>query len=434
MAMSPRIKQGSNQRVALTTTETKALIALYNIQGAWTHDEAVAAFGDRLQFALDQHVLGTMDTLMGTMYVVLGHGRLAAFHTASDAESLQVQLTKAYVRLSLAQLGWRVMTDTEPSRQLKQYDKDGPMLHVKADFGECLLTGHMRGGGYSRQALESLTARFKSTALFRNFDIVVLTPSPTRGRDFAETQRSFLKLVTVLPKSLVNGEAATRVKVVPALPNVERDDRPYLGTAYLEDPLFQALPDITKKVLALSRSDRIGEARKALECDAAISSVQLKRYFGLSVTDLEGVPYVETIIRPAKGMMANEVQATFLTSTRQIANGDDASLAHRCGAAQVRYMLGVTSDPDVWQAEVRGHLSYENPDAVYTPQQGQRIAIEFDAGQYNAKDIRRKLDTFQDRGFAGTIWAVTSSVRRRNLTRKIGARLAHDVMLANWWE
>ncbi|WP_161883144.1 hypothetical protein [Deinococcus alpinitundrae] len=44
----PRINQGSTQRVVLTPTETKALSALYNIQEAWTHDEAVAAFGDRL--------------------------------------------------------------------------------------------------------------------------------------------------------------------------------------------------------------------------------------------------------------------------------------------------------------------------------------------------------------------------------------------------
>ncbi|WP_161883145.1 hypothetical protein [Deinococcus alpinitundrae] len=327
------------------------------------------------------------------------------------------------------------MTDTEPSRQLKQYDKDGPMLHVKTDFGECLLTGLMRGGGYSRQSLESLTTRFKSTALFRDFYIVVLTPSPTRRRKYAETQKSFLKLATVLPKSLVNGEAATRVKVVPARPNFEADDRPYYaGTAHLEDPLFQALPDITKTILSLSRTERIGEARRALGCDAAMSSAQLKRYFGLGVSDLEGASYVNTIIRPVKDTMANEITTTFLTSTRQIANGDDASLAHRCGAAQVRYMLGVDSDPEVWQAETRGRLSYENPDAVYLSPQGQRIAIEFDTGHYSAKDIRRKLDAFQDRGFAKPIWAVTTKVRQRNLSRKIGTRLTREVMLASWWE
>jgi len=301
------IKQGLNQRVAITPGEKDALDILYYQQGAWTHDEAVAAFGDQLQFALDHKVLGTLDTLMGTMYIVLGHGRLATFGTASRADSLQVQISKGYLRLSLAQLGWRVISDTEPSRQLKKFDKTGTMLHVKADFGECLLTGHLRSGGYSRQALEWLTTRFKSTALYERFYVVVLTPSPTRGKEYAEKQRSFLKLVTVLPKSTINGEAATRVKVVPASADLELDDGPYLGSAHLEDPRFQTLPDITKKVLRMGRSDRIGEARRALECDAAMSAAQLKRYFGLKVTDLEGVPYVDTIIRASKDALANEI-------------------------------------------------------------------------------------------------------------------------------
>ncbi|AZI45220.1 hypothetical protein EHF33_20130 (plasmid) [Deinococcus psychrotolerans] len=431
----PLIKKGLNQRVVITDAEKQALDVLYNQQGAWTHDEAVAAFGDRLQFALDQKILGRIDTLMGTMYIVLGHGRLATFDIASQAESLQVQISKAYVRLSLLELGWRVMTDTEPSRKLKQFNKTGTMLHVETDFGECLLTGHLRSGGYSRQALDSLSVRFKSTALFHNFYIVVLTPSPRRGRDYAERQKSFLKLIHVLPQSTVDGQTATRVKTVPARHGFEPDDRPYYAdAAWIENPHFQSLPDITKRVLSLSRTDRIGEARRALECDAAMSGTQLKKYFGLDVVDLEGVRYVDTIIRPAKRSMANEINTTFLTWTRQIANGDDTALAHRCGTAEVRYMLGADSNRELWQAEARGALSYDNPDAVYVPGNGRRIAVEFDAGSYSPSVIRNKLDTFSDRGFEETIWAVTTSVRQRNLTQKIGARLQRGVLLANWWK
>jgi len=124
---------------------------------------------------------------------------------------------------------------------------------------------------------------------------------------------------------------------------------------------------------------------------------------------------------------------TFLTWTRRVANGDDTALAHRCGTAEIRYMLGVDSDRAVWQAETRGKLSCENPDAVYLPEGGRRIAIEFDAGSYGPRIIDKKLRTFRERGFEQTIWGVTTSLRQRNLTRKIGAQLQREILLATWW-
>ncbi|GAA3998969.1 hypothetical protein GCM10022631_07220 [Deinococcus rubellus] len=435
----PRLTKGRNQTVPITDPEKNALERLNYDDGAWTHAEATAVFGERLQYALDHRLLGAFDTLMGTMYVILGHGRFTIINASGDATSVQSQITKAYLRLSIAQLGWRVILDDEPSRKLTQFDwsQKRKMLHVKTEFGECLVTGHMRGGGYSRQALEWLTKRFKSTALSRNFYVVVLTPSPNKGRMYAKKQASFLKLITVLPRSTISDQLSTRIKVMPPRDwgGREPDDRPYLaGTGWLKDPRYQNVPDLTKQTLTLSRTDRIDAAWRALECDAAMSSAQLERHFGLEIADLEGVRYVETIVRSSKDMSANEVKTVFLTASRQIANGDDTALAHRCGTAEIRYMLGVDSDPARWQAEVRGRLSYENPDAVYVPESGGEIAVEFDAGSYGPRVIDRKLRTFKERGFQETIWAVTTDVRQRNLTKKIGDQLKRDVMLVNWWE
>ncbi|WP_407542148.1 hypothetical protein Q0M94_17935 (plasmid) [Deinococcus radiomollis] len=367
------------------------------------------------------------------MILLIAAGRKAVFGTSGRSLSLARQIDRAYIRLSLAKLKWTMARPGETRENLTQYDTTGRMTEVHTDQGLALVTGSIRNGGISRQTIENVARRMRSTALFKAFNIVLLTPSSRKGHHHAHGEAAYLTLKTILPVNPAY-PAVKRIKQLPAA-RIMPDNEPYLaGEAWKSDPKFSELPDLTKMILQLNRRERIDHAVQSLECDGALTTAQLKRYYGLSLNDIVSRPYVETILRPTHGDQATEPAVTFVTATRKMANLDDTVLAHRVGTGEMRHQMGVFSEERHWKAEERELLKFEEPDAYYYDENGQIHAIEFDTGSYTANVIDDKLSTFQDRGFTSIHWGVTTSTRKVNLTDKIRHRLGSDVLLCEWWK
>ena len=432
--MSRHQPQGTKSTLPLTRKEQTALDALYVTAGAWTPREAHEQLGsNRTTELLEAKHLGRFDTEMGPMLVLLTSGRLAVFGVSNQAQSLHVQLDRAYLRLSLKALGWTRLSEQTSQRHLTQYDPTGSLLEVQTDHGPVLLAGSMRSGGYSRQQLERLTLRLKSMALKHRFDVVVLTPHPRKGRDYAQKQSAFLVLKTILPRDPDFPEV-TRVKRLPTKGRL-RDDEPYLaGQAWKHEPKYAALPDLTREILQQRRRDRIDWALRSLDCDGALSDAQLQKYYGLDLDDLSDRPYIETIMRPIHGESATEIQTRFVVAGAKFSRMDESKLGHRVGTSEIRHQLGLPPEQERWRAERRESRRFEEPDAHYFDTHGLIHAIEFDTGTYTLNVIDDKLTTFRDRGFEGTIWGVTGARRQQNLTQKIGPRLERAVLLCEWWK
>lgn len=419
--------------VQLTETEHLQLDTLYVRDGAWTPQEAAAAIGqNRTTELIQQGVLGRCDTDMGPMLLLLAPGRLAVFGTSGNAQSLSRQIDRAYLRRCLEQLGWRQTEPGETKANLWQYDTTGRMVEVETQRGLALVSGSLRYGGIGRRHVAHIASRLKSTALFHNFDVILLTPHPRKAHRRAVSEAAFMILKTVMP---VNPDFANvrRIKQLPGRP-VIRANIPYLaGESWMEDPSLSGLPDLTKRILQMPRTDRIDQALRSIECDGVLSNGQLKRYYGLDLGDITSRPYIETIVRPTHSDFRTEANVTFVLSNRKTARLDDTSLGHRAGTSEMRHQMGVSSEPRSWKAEQREALRFEEPDAYYYGEDGQIHAIEFDTGTYTANVIDDKLSTFSERGFTGVLWGVTSVRRQANLTDKIRDRLSGDVLLCPWW-
>ena len=418
----------------LTVTERDQLDHLYVFDGAWTPQEAEKAIGrDRVAELITAEYLSRCDTDMGPMILLIAAGRKAVFGISGRSVSLARQIDRAYIRLSLAKLKWTVARPGETSENLTQYDTTGRMTEVHTDQGLVLVAGSLRNGGISRQSIENVVRRMRSTALFNAFNIVLLTPSSRKGQHRAQGEAAYLTLKTILPTN----PAYTGVKRIKQLPaaRILPDNEPYLaGEAWKSDPRFTELPDLTKAILQLRRRERIDHAIQSLDCDGALTTVQLKRYYGLGLEDIVSKPYVETVMRPTHGDQATEPIVTFVTASRKMANLDDTVLGHRVGTGEMRHLMGVFSEVSHWKAEEREVLKFEEPDAYFYDEHGQIHAIEFDTGSYTAGVIDDKLSKFEDRGFTNIHWGVTTVTRKVNLTDKIRHRLGSDVLICQWWK
>ncbi|GMA15390.1 hypothetical protein E5F05_00540 (plasmid) [Deinococcus metallilatus] len=186
----------------ITPGEKQHLTKLYMDDGAWTYSEAVSFLGEaRFREMLQDRLLGRQDTEMGPVYHLLARGRLAAFGTADEAASLTRQLDLAYLRLSMAELGWRFTDKTSPF--YRGFDKLFPGLkfrEAETTLGRVLLAGKLSGGGYSVDGIERLMRQVKSTALSRNLLFVILTPHARRGQQRAQVHSSALRLIHHLPR------------------------------------------------------------------------------------------------------------------------------------------------------------------------------------------------------------------------------------------
>lgn len=428
------IKPGP-QKVILPITQAEQVLLdqLYRIDGAWTIQEGLSALGaDRLRAMIDHQYLGVTPTAMGHMLLLLARGRIATYGGSSDAASLNRQINRAYFRLALETLGWRPPQPGEPVRNLETYDPTGRFREINTEYGLALVAGKLTADGYSTEYIRRLASRLRSTALYENFYVIILTPHGRKGRVHAEQHGAFLKVIRVLPEyptpeAFRPGVEARSVTPTPPDPAL-------VGSHWKEFPQLRGLPSRVLEVLQLPRDERIEQAMLSIECDGVMSAAQLRTYYALTPEDLKAIHRIQTILRTTPSQRTSEVQVEFLTLSRRLARQEMHRLAHRCGTGRIRHLVDVRPDPAAYKAEYRGTLRVEEPDAVIFRSDGREIAVEFDNGTYSSATIEKKLGAFQDRDFHEVIWGVSNPLRQRNLTRKIGGQLKREILLAEWWK
>lgn len=420
--------------LVLTEHEKQQLDDLYVEAGAWTPQEAQAALGiNRTTELIQRGYLGRCDTDMGPMLLLLAPGRLAIYNLTGKAQSLQRQIDRAYIRRSLKALGWRQTTPGKTVKNLTQYDTTDRMVEVETEHGLVLVTGTIHNGGVGRQQVTNIARRLRSSAVYHQFDVVLLTPNPRKAHQKAAQESAFMVMKTLLPENPGYPDVK-RVKTLPGRA-IPRDDIPFLaGESWKQDERLIALPDLTKRILRMNRSDRIDHALMSIDCDGVMTTAQLSRYYGLDLGDITDRPYIQSIVRPTHNDFRNEANVTFIATSKLIAKLDDKTLGHRAGTGEMRHLMSVSPGPRNWKAEHRESLRFEEPDAYYYDDEGQIHAIEFDTGTYTANVIDDKLTIFTDRGFKGIHWGVTSAKRQLNVTEKIRDRLGSDVLICPWWE
>jgi len=233
---------------------------------------------------------------------------------------------------------------------------------------------------------------------------------------------------TILPRN-EKFPTVWRVKELPARA-MARNNIPFLaGESWKGDKRLTDLSDLTKRILQMKRSDRIDHALTSLGCDGVMTTAQLGKYYGLDIGDITERPYIQSIVRPTHSDYRNEVDVTFIATSKVIARLDDNTFGHRAGTGEMRHLMGVSSDPRSWKSEHRDLMRFEEPDAYYYDDEGQIHAIEFDTGTYTANVIDDKLTIFTDRGFTEIHWGVTSPRRQLNLTEKMPNRSGTDVLI-----
>ena len=432
-----QITKGPNhsKRVPLTDGERQLLHEMYLHLGAWTHQEALTRLGEaRFKELLRQGVIGGQNTEIGVMYHLLAMGRTSLFHTADRAASLVSQLDQAYVRLCMAEKKWEFTGSSSPFYKgladlfpgLHQHFREG-----YTEFGSSLIGGKLTGGGYSSLAIRDLGNRMRSSALSRNFTVVILTPSPQRGQQAAAPFRNFLKVVPLRPKT---GDGSKRFNPVPKHKS-PTEPGPYLTQAKikaLQAKSSPRLPDLTLEILGLTRAERIEAAHQALQKDRFISRAQLQTHFALSIYDLPGSLLSNAVLRPNKNSYGMEVSELILAANRKVARFDDGSMNHLLLTAQIRHNLGHPPD-DTWQLPGQIKRRHEEPDAVRVLEDGSMEAVEADAGEYKLTVVLRKLASFKDSGYERTHWGCISPTRVKNLTKNVDRELLPDFQTLQWW-
>ncbi|BDP43764.1 hypothetical protein DAETH_37330 (plasmid) [Deinococcus aetherius] len=420
--------------ITLTDEEKQALHDLYVHYGAWTPEEAEGLLSRRREF-LREGLLVEVDTLMGPMTLLGVKGRRAAFETSEGARSLNRQLDWAYLRLSLAQLGWDLIQNPNLGRGLRQYDRTGLLQEVRTEHGIALVGGQLSHGGYSANSLKSVVTRFKSLALTHRFWVIILTPSPTRGQGVAQANRSMLKVVHVLPKFTARTSVVRTARPRPESADKPLDTGPRI-TPYMAEKAqskrSHLIPDLSLEILQMTRTERRERALEALSHDGVISTGQLTRHYGPDEHDLAGTRYREVLVRPIHARYGLEVKTRFYTASQKLAGMESYELAHLAGTAELRQQLGVPPGRH-WQVDKRGRLPFNEPDAVYDSPYGP-VAVEYDNGSYTLSTVQQKLEAFSDRDFKEVVWGVAGERRRATLEQKIKASLARPVLWAEWWK
>lgn len=417
----------------LSDLERERLTNLYMEDGGWTVEEAKKYLpSPRIRDFLKAGILVWQGTEMGAVILLGTLGRQAVFGVGSGCVNLDSQVNRTYRRLSLKQLGWRVLEASELGFELPESLVSRRLFFCETYAGLALVGGQLTGNGYSSVHLRRLVVRYRSTALAYGFKLAILMPGKRRGQSLARRFGEVLDVVHVLP-DVGEGRQIRRV-TAPARQETRTPEGPYLaGEAWRDDPQLSTLPGLIRQTLQLSRAQRIEQAMAALECDDVMTAAQLRRFYALSPQDLPGVYQVPTVICPVPTQRANEVKITFLTLSKRLSGKSNFVLCHRCGTGHMRHLLNLPPDLDRYHLEPRSRLKYEEPDAIWEPEEGRRYALEYDHGTYSPLTVGRKIDTFRDRDFTGIIWGVGSPQRQRNLQAKIGPELYRPVLLVEWW-
>jgi hypothetical protein len=153
----------------------------------------------------------------------------------------------------------------------------------------------------------------------------------------------------------------------------------------------------------------------ALQCDLALTTGQVARFFSLQPEALESAGFTLTMHAIAPTARSRESalrEVVFVTLERDARAGH--AMRHLVSVAELRHRLGAT--PESWQVKHAGPVI--TPDAEW--QRGSSlIAVEFDASRYALSTVHEKAAFFRH-AFDGQVWAVSSETRRTSLTEVLG--------------
>lgn len=431
MGRSPAIIQQIRTDLALTDTEKQTLRQLIQYDGAWT-DKELKAKCPRHAEILKAGVLLPVHTVIGTLYMLSLTGRSVLHRGASTTLiAPQRNLDRAYIRLCMDDYGYED-TDERTTRGLDRFTGKMDLFEMITPQGIALVGGTMSGGGISRNTIERIVTRLKSSALAHNFRVILFTPSPTRGRALAETHASVFTLLHHLP-----GGTGQRVRLTTF---ASRSDEAYAGpflTPFVEDLVVRKHPDHfpeqTRELLKLRRADRLERFKSDLAVDRVISAEQLHRHYHLKPEDLNGVRFVEAIMHPVYSRVSLEIKTRFYLSSAALQYQDDNVLGHYAGVGEMRRVMGIRAD-DSYKLDTRRRLARDTPDAIFNSDYGP-VALEYDTGAYKLRTVQSKLESFVQQGYLQTIWGTANRRRVAKIERIMqdepGAK--GQVILSEWW-
>jgi hypothetical protein len=153
----------------------------------------------------------------------------------------------------------------------------------------------------------------------------------------------------------------------------------------------------------------------ALQCDLALTTGQVARFYGLQPQALEPAGFTLTThaLAPTARSRPGAVREVVFVTLEEDARAGHA-MRHLVGVAELRQRLQARVQD--WQVHEFGAII--TPDAVW--QRGSsRIAVEFDASRYALATVHEKAQYFRN-AFDGQVWAVSSETRRNSLTEVLG--------------
>lgn len=363
--------------------------------------------------------VAVMDTAIGPFCVLRARGRKRVTGSVTDTCSVSRRLDRAYLRLCLESLGWQETACPDHLRELRRWPD---LTAVHTPEGLKFVAAKLTGGGYSSTGIKRLAQTLKATALSRNLDVVVLTPSARRGHQAGQRFQSFLEVLAINP---LPGQGK-RVNPVVSTREGKPDPGPYI-TAVTAGDWREQLPYLSRQILQRPRKERIDRALSDLKFDSVITQEQLERHYGLTRDDLPGVLMTSALVRPVHGSFGLDVATTFFLADRQVARLDEHHLAHRAGLGEMRRACSIPASR-AWHVDPRERLSFEQPDALLETKDG-LIAFEYDNGSYDDRKLWKKQESFKNRSFRQVTWGVPSVIRQRHLQQK----LKQVVILVQWW-
>lgn len=405
--------------------------------GAWTRAEMSANF-KQPTLLYTSNLVQAIPTEIGELTILMPDGLRQAFGSASRPRSpardgsrtvfsVTRQLNKAYVRLGIQAMGWKL---SEQQEELTRYDVTGRMIAVICPEGPALVTGAL-GNGYSWAGMQKIVTRLQSTALFRNFDVVLFSPTG-RGKRLVEQNSAFLRQVT--PPLDVGGRKRLQVttgwaeKKPPGGPIRTNDARQILELLNQKGHEYGMA---WTNILRRPRAERVHHARQDLAFDGVMTTEQLRRRYGLKPEDLEGCPHISVALRPVHSQETNLIQTLFFLHQARHKTVHVSALSHRAHVAEMRFQLDVPADATLWSYRPEFKHGRHKPDAVWFSPEGE-VAIEYDTGSYVTSLIEDKVASYRSQGYMDIVWGVASPKRQARLRRMPLEQGSVRVMLARW--
>jgi hypothetical protein len=406
-----------------------ALLAL-DADYAWTRNEIAGVICDAdLTYCDDNELLHHQPTQIGTLIMLTSRARKLLTGYSHDPISLTRRVDKAYLRLCLAELDFQPVLEGDGEDHTRLSPNRG-FIQCRTPDSLALVTGHLSGGGMTRQSIQDLARSLQSNALFNRFRIIVITPHPRRGQKMALKHQQVLSLITHLPNQSDDPDEVGEMRLT--ILDSEREryaESASITASQAERRAALGVPDLTLEILQLNRAERIDRARADLEIDQVMTVSQLERHYDLEAADFNGTLSVRELVRPVHTRMRDIRNVTFLLASSRLANLSAPTLGHKAGTTELRHQLGAVADEDTWRVEKRGRHAGELPDATWVTPHG-LVGVEYDSGAYSPTMISFKIQNFRALEITDIQWGTTNVLRCQRLARRHNI----NVRLTEWWK